>query len=100
MGQRKARRHRPDKERSSGKVLGKVKEELCRSGPARTCEFAAYLPSCGLESEPASGRQRSLRLPTLEGSQQEEGRRKKEEGIPPAEAAHHDVSADHPEAAW
>ena len=26
--------------------------------------------------------------------------RKKEEGIPPAEAAHHDVSADHPEAAW
>ena len=53
-------------------------------------------PSSSLESDPASWWQRSLRLPTLGGSQQE-GR--KEEGIPPAEAAHHDVSAGHPEAA-
>ena len=36
------------------KASGKVKEVLCRSGPARACSSAAYFPSHGLESEPAS----------------------------------------------
>ena len=77
---------------------GKVKEVLCRSGAARASSSAAFpKQQLGERSRIVVAAQFALAHPR--GGSQQEGR-KKEEGIPPAEAAHHDVSADHPEAAW
>ena len=42
---------------------------------------------------------RSSLLPRTRSAARRRKEGRKEEGIPPAEAAHHDVSADHPEAA-
>ena len=88
------------KERSRKEKVkeGKVKEVLCRSGAARASSSAAFpKQQLGERSRIVVAAQFALAHPR--GGSQQEGR-KKEEGIPPAEAAHHDVSADHPEAAW